>query len=188
LVSVHVYRRFTANGNEVILRRMSWNDLDKLLAFVNGLVDDKRSGRGAHVFTGFEHKVTRSEERDYLVQQMEAIRKGHMVSVIAEVNDRIVGNGNIDRGHYRETRHHGHLGLTVLAEYRGIGIGKEMVKVLLREAKRIGMKNVEVEFLATNQAAIRTYQRSGFKQIGRIPRKVLRDGKFLESLIMVRRL
>jgi RimJ/RimL family protein N-acetyltransferase len=167
---------------------MSWNDLDKLLAFVNGLVDDKRSGRGLHVFTGFERKVTRSEERGYLAHQMEAIRKGHTVSVVAEVNDRIVGNGNIDRGNYYETRHHGYLGLTVLAEYRGIGIGREMINVLLREAKRIGVKNVEVQFLETNQAAIRTYQKSGFKQIGRIPRKVHRDGKFLDSLIMVRRL
>jgi ribosomal protein S18 acetylase RimI-like enzyme len=186
LVRRHIFREFIADGNEVILRRMSWNDLDKLLVFVNGLVDDKRSGRGSHVFTGFERKITRREERDYLAHQMEAIQKGRTVSVIAEVNDRIVGNGNIDKGNYSETQHHGHLGLTVLAEYRGIGIGREMVKVLLREAKKIGVKNVDVEFLAINQAAIRTYQKAGFREVGGIPGKVHRRGKLLESMVMAR--
>lgn len=185
---VHVFREFIADGNQVFLRRMSRNDLDKLLAFVNRLVDDKTSGRGWNVFTGFERKVSRLEERDYLAQQMEAIRKRRSISVIAEVKDRIVGNGNIDRGNYLETQHHAHLGLTVLADYRGIGIGREMVKVLLREAKKLGVKNVEVEFLATNQAAIHAYQKSGFRQAGRVTRKVRRDGKYLDSLIMVRRL
>lgn len=167
---------------------MSWTDLDKLLAFVNGLVHDKMSGRGSNVFTGFERKVTRREERNYLAHQMGAIRKGHTISVIAEVNDRIVGNGNVDKGNYSETQHHAHLGLTVLAEYRGKGIGREMVKVLLREAKKGGVRSVEVEFLATNQAAIHTYRNVGFKQAGRITRKVHRNGKYLDSLIMVRQL
>lgn len=188
MVLMQNFRKFNADGNQVVLRRMSWNDLDKLLIFVNGLVNDKTSGRGSNVFTGFERKVTRSEESGYLAQQMEAIQKRRSISVIAEVNNKIVGNGNVDRGNYGETQHHAHLGLTVLAQYRGIGIGREMVKVLLREAKKLGVKNVEVEFLATNKAAIRTYQKAGFIQAGRIPRKVRRDGKYLDSVIMVRQL
>ncbi len=171
-----VYRKFRVKGKNIVLRPMSWDDLDNLLAFINGLVDDKQRGRGSEVFTGFEHNRT--------VQ----IENGDMVSVLTEVSKRIVANGDIARGHYGETRHHGELGLTVTSAHRGIGIGREMVKVLVREAKRIGLRSLEVEFLSTNQAAIHTYQKAGFREVGRIPAKVRRNGKFLDSMIMARQI
>jgi len=188
LVSEHVYRKFRVNGKSVVLRSMGWDDLDKLLAFINGLVDDKKRGRGSEVFTGFEQKIAREEEADWLANRTVQIENGDMVSVLAEVCKRIVASGDIDRGHYGETRHHGELGLTVIAEYRGLGIGREMVKVLLREAKRIGLRSLEVEFLSTNPAAIHTYQKAGFREVGRIPAKVKRNGKFLDSMIMARQI
>ena len=184
MVVGRVYRKLSVRGKTVVLRPMAWDDLDELLAFVNGLVDDKQRGRGSDVFTGFERKVTREEEADWLANRMVRIENGDMVSVLAEVGKRVVANGDMARGHYGETRHRGELGLTVTAVYRGMGIGREMVKVLVREAKRIGLRNLEVEFLSTNQAAIHTYQKAGFREVGRIPAKVHRNGKFLDSLIM----
>ena len=163
---------------------MEWDDTDKLLRFINGLVHEKQRGKGSKVFTGFEEKLTRDEEADWVADQLVQLENKDMVGVVAEVEGSIVGVGQISRGHYRETRHHGELGLTVLGSYRGMGIGREMVKVLLREAKRIGLKSVDVEFLATNGAAARVYERAGFREVGRIPGKVNRERKLLDSMIM----
>ncbi len=118
MVVGHVYRKLRVRGKTVVLRAMAWDDLDELLAFANGLVDDKQRGRGSDVFTGFERKVTREEEADWLANRMVRIENGDMVSVLAEVGKRVVANGDIARGHYGETRHHGELGLTVTAVYR----------------------------------------------------------------------
>ena len=41
MVVGHVYRKLSVRGKTVVLRPMAWDDLDELLAFVNGLVDDK---------------------------------------------------------------------------------------------------------------------------------------------------
>jgi RimJ/RimL family protein N-acetyltransferase len=186
LIAGRVYERLKIRGRTVLLRAMDWDDTDKLLAFINGLADDKQRGRSPEVFTGFERKVTRLEEADWVANQMVRIENRDLVSVVAETNRRIVANGGIARGHYDETRFHGELGLTVMAAYRGMGIGREVVKLLLKEARRLRLKSVEVEFLSINQAAIHTYQRAGFKEVGRIPGKVHRNGKFLDSLIMAR--
>jgi len=167
---------------------MRWDDTDKLLEFINGLADEKMKGRSPEIFTGFEQKTTRSEEADWVARQMVQIENGDMVSVLAEVNKRIVANGEVTRGHYSETRHHGRLALTVMARYRGIGIGKAVVKILVREARRMGLKNLEVEFLSTNEAAIHTYDKAGFEEVGSIPAKVRRNGKMLDSLILAREL
>jgi ribosomal protein S18 acetylase RimI-like enzyme len=186
LISGRVYRRFRVDGKTVVLRVMRWDDTYKLLAFINGLADDKEKGRFPEVFKGFERKVGRDEEADWVASKKVQIENGDMVSVLAEVNKRIVANGEITRGHYAETRHHGRLALTVMAAYRGIGIGREMLKVLLSEARRLGLKNVEVDFLSTNQVAVQTYQRAGFREVGGIPGKVHRKRKFLDSLVMAR--
>lgn len=182
-----VYRRFRTNGKTVLLREIRRDDVDKLLRFVNGLVDDKRRGRFRDIFTGFEQTISRSEEINWVESQMVQLGTGRMVSVLAEVDEKIVANGDIRRGDYDETRHHGRIGLTVLAAFRGMGIGREMVRVLLHEAKRTRLKNVEVEFLSTNRAAYRTYQKAGFSEVGRIPGKVRRNGKLIDSMIMARR-
>jgi RimJ/RimL family protein N-acetyltransferase len=186
LIAGHVYEKFRAHGRTVVLRVMRWDDTDKLLEFINGLASDKQKGRSPDVFTGFERKFTRGEEAGWVAGQMVQIENGDTVNVLAEVNGRIVANGQVTRGHYDETRHHGEIGLTVTAAYRGMGIGREIVKVLVREARRMGLKSVEVEFLSTNQAAIHTYQKAGFSEVGRIPRKVHRKSKFLDSTIMAR--
>ena len=164
------------------------DDTDKLLEFVNQLGEDKRRGKYADLFTGFEQKITRRDEAEWLKSQLVQVGNHNMVSVLAEVDGQVVANGEVTRGHYEETRHHGRLALTVLPAYRGLGIGREIVKILLREARRIGLKNVEVEFLSTNQAAVHTYQKAGFIEVGRIPGKVRRKGKLIDSMIMARRI
>ena len=186
MTAERVYKRAVLMGQTVVLRAMVSDDTDKLLKFVNQLADDKRRGEYVDLFTGFEQKITRREEAEWVKSQLVQIKNRDMVSVLAEVDGRVVANGEVTRGHYEETRHHGRLALTVLAAFRGWGIGREIVKVLIREARKIGLKNVEVEFLSTNRAAVHTYQKAGFIEVGRIPGKVRRKGNLIDSMIMAR--
>jgi RimJ/RimL family protein N-acetyltransferase len=189
LKSSRVFSKFTlGDSRRVVLREAELGDLDKLLAFINGLVSEKRRDEGAQLFTGFESRVGRRQEAEWLHDLVRRGKKGDAISVLAEVDGMVVGNGEISRGSYRETRHHGHLGLTIRGAYRGLGIGREMVRVLLAEARRKGLRTVHVEFLSTNKAAVRVYEKAGFKKVGNIPGKVFRNGRFLDSLIMARRL
>jgi RimJ/RimL family protein N-acetyltransferase len=188
LIAGHVYRQLKLKGRVLILRAMRWDDTDRLLSFINALADEKQKGKGSEIFTGFEERLSRNEEAAWVAGQMVKLENRGMVGVLAEVAGQVVGVGQITKGHYKETDHHGELGLTVLGSHRGLGIGKQMIKILLREAKKIGVKNVEVEFLATNQAAAHAYQRAGFSEVGRIPGKVQRNRKLLDSMIMSRKL
>ena len=187
--TARVFRKITLDDHrKVALREAELGDLEKLLAFINGLVSEKRRDESSQLFTGFESRFRKRQEAEWLNDLVRRIRKGETVSVLAEIEGEIVGNGEISRGSYRETRHHGHLALTIRGAYRGLGIGREMVKALLTEARRRGLRTVHVEFLSTNKAAARVYEKAGFRQVGNIPGKVYRKGRFLDSLIMARRL
>jgi RimJ/RimL family protein N-acetyltransferase len=183
----HVYKRFTvASGKKVTLRVVRWEDLDGLLSFINSLVKEKRGDSRSGLYTGFDKTVTREEEAKWLAQALVGIERGEAINTIAEIGGQIIANGEVRRGKYKDTRHHGHVGLTMISEYRGQGIGRRIIETLVRESRRAGLKTLDVEFLAENETARRAYAKAGFKQAGIIPRKVFRGGKYFDGLIMSR--
>jgi len=185
----HVYKRFTlASGKKVTLRVIRWEDLDGLLWFINSLVREKQGDSRSGLYSGFDTKVTREEEARWLAQTLVEIEGGEVINAIAEIDGKIIANGEVTRGRYKDTRHHGHVGLTMISGYRGQGIGRRIIETLVRESRRTGLKTLEAEFLAENETARRAYQKGGFKQAGIIPHKIFRDGKYFDGLIMAREL
>jgi len=185
----HIYKQFTlANGKKVTLRVLRWEDLDGLLSFINSLVEEKQGDLRSTLYTGFDRKVTREQEAEWLAQTLVAVEEGEVINLVADIDGKVVANGEVTRGSYKDTRHHGHLGLTMIRKYRGQGIGGRMIDTLVRESRRAGLRSLDAEFLAENEAARRAYEKGGFKQAGIIPRKVFRDGKYLDGLIMSREL
>jgi len=183
----HVYKQFTlAGGKKVTLRVLRWEDLDGLLSFINSLVGEKQGNSKSTLYTGFDRKVTREEEADWLAKTLVATERGAIINMIAEIDGKIIANGEVARGRYKDTARHGHLGLTMISEYRGQGIGRRMIETLASESRSAGLRTLDAEFLAENEVARRTYEKAGFKQAGIIPRKVFREGKYLDGLIMAK--
>ena len=185
----HIYKRFTlASGKKVILRVLRWEDLDRLLSFINSLVKEKRGDSRSGLYTGFDKTITREEEAEWLAETLVEIERGEVINTIAEIGGKIIANGEVTRGKYKDTRHHGHMGLTMINDYRGQGIGRRIIETLVQESRTAGLGTLEVEFLAVNETARRAYEKAGFNQAGIIPRKVFRGGKYFDGLIMFRAL
>jgi ribosomal protein S18 acetylase RimI-like enzyme len=69
-------------------------------------------------------------------------------------------------------------------EYRDQGIGLQMMKTLVDESRKAGLKTIELEVFASNPRAIHVYEAAGFKQVGRIPKKIFRKGRFTDIIVM----
>ena len=185
----HIYKQFkTTDGTKVTLRSAGPKDLDSLLPFINGLVKEKRRDRYSPLYAGFDKKLTRKQETEWLAERIKGIREGNVISILAEINGMIVADGEVTRGGYDDTKHHGQVGLTMLSGYRGKGIGRKMIATLVRESRRAHLRSLEVEFLASNKNAQRAYEKEGFARAGVIPRKIYRNGKYFDGLIMARKL
>jgi RimJ/RimL family protein N-acetyltransferase len=94
----------------------------------------------------------------------------------------------VTRGSYEDTKHHGYLGIAISRKHRDQGLGLEMMRILVKESRKAGLKTIELEVFANNPRAIHVYEKTGFKEAGRIPKKMLRNGKFLDSIVMAREL
>ena len=185
----HIYKEFkAADGTKVTLRSVGPEDLDGLLAFINGLVREKQRDRYSPLYAGFDKKLTCRQEAEWLAERIKGIKEGNVISILAEIDGKIVADGEVTRVGYDDTRHHGQVGLTMMSAYRGKGIGREMIATLVRGSRQAGLRSLEVEFLASNKSARRAYEGEGFRQAGLIPRKIFRNGKYFNGLIMARKL
>jgi diamine N-acetyltransferase len=68
---------------------------------------------------------------------------------------------------------------------RGHGYGSEAVRLLLGLAFRIlGLQNVMLRVYEYNEAAIRVYQKAGFREFGRRHQSQFMDGRFWDVILM----
>ena len=164
------------------LRALKWEDLDDCVAFINDLVGEKNSEPNLGIVA--DRKQTREEEAKWLADQITGIERGNIVSVVAEVEGKLVGNSSVTKGSYQDTKRHGYLGTAISKKHRDRGIGLEMMRTLVKESRKAGLKTIELEVFANNPRAIHVYERTGFKEAGRIPKKMMRKGKFIDSIVM----
>jgi len=69
--------------------------------------------------------------------------------------------------------------------YRGKGYGSEALRLALRYAfDELNLERVGLDVIANNAAAIRAYERAGFRQEGALRSAVLRDGQRHDRIVM----
>jgi len=76
------------------------------------------------------------------------------------------------------------VGISVSKNHRGLGIGYEMMRTLMRESRRAGLKSLQREVFANNARAIHVYEKAGFRLVGKIPKKIHRDSRFFDIILM----
>lgn len=80
--------------------------------------------------------------------------------------------------------HCGTLGMGVLAEYRGRGIGTALLSACLAKAEANGISRVVLEVRADNTNAIRLYEKAGFAVEARMRHAMRFDGVYYDALQM----
>jgi len=114
----------------------------------------------------------------------ENVRRG-LPQVVAVEEERIIGWCDVLPGDSMVgTAHVGRLGMGVLKEYRGQGIGKRLVQATIEQAKALGLEKIELSVYASNEAAIALYRKLGFREEGRKLRGRLVDGKYDDVVLM----
>ena len=92
----------------------------------------------------------------------------NLIILGAEHNRRLIGYAQIHK--VSQPRRIGTAGLTIYLhqDFHGVGLGTEMVGLLLEAAKEHGVHKVNLDTVADNEAAIRLFEKMGFEVEGRI--------------------
>ncbi len=145
------------NPSEVVLRQMTLEDVDRVLAIEKASFTTPWS-RGA-----FINEVTENKLAYYTV---------------AELGDVIVGYAGVwlivDEGHITN--------IAVDPKYRGRKLGRKILEKLLGELKNRGILRATLEVRASNTVAIHLYESYDFIILGRRPGYYTDNGE--DALIM----
>jgi ribosomal protein S18 acetylase RimI-like enzyme len=115
---------------------------------------------------------------------VQSLLNGAGVQVLAMDSDSVVGWCDIVRESRDGFRHTGHLGMGVVPEFRGRGIGERLARAALDAAVADGMERIELEVFASNASAIALYDKLGFGVEGVKRRARKLDEGYEDCLIM----
>lgn len=99
-------------------------------------------------------------------------------------DDRVVGWCDVFPEENPRQSHRGGLGMGLLSDFRGKGIGSKLLKEVLDHAKKSGLEKVELQVYTSNEPAIALYKKFGFEQEGLIKKYRKLDGKYFDCLAM----
>ena len=172
---------FTAkDGTKIVLRTPKWNDLDEMIDFSNGLVEEE-------AMVARNTKVTREQGINWLAENLKKLERGQHIYFIADFDGKMVGNCEITPMFGRMS-HVGVLAIAVKDGYRGIGIGFALMKEAEKQAIHRGLKIVKLEVFESNEPAIALYEKLGYNVTGRVNEAVLFREGYIDSLLMTKRL
>ncbi len=99
-------------------------------------------------------------------------------------NREVIGWVDISLSSNPRLNHRGHLGMGIVKEFRGQGIGSQLLLQSLKHAKEIGLEKVELSVYISNTAAIKLYKKFGFNEIGVIKNYRKLNDKYFDCIEM----
>ncbi len=124
------------------------------------------------------------KEREFLRERLGSERA---IGLVAQVDGWIIGLGGVWQTDFKRFAHHAELGLTVIREFWGQGIGRKIMEVLVDWGRGQGLRKIYLKVFHDNHRAIKLYESFSFIEEARLPGDVLRgDGSYGDTIIMAR--
>jgi len=161
-----------------VIRAYRDSDAGALLGIINALVEEDAPMLPTEPSSLEKVKQGFAEAR---------IEKGEIISLVAEVDGKVIGECHVGKGKFRSS-HVGTLGMGILKDYRERGIGTRLTLSVINKARASGLKIVQLEVMANNFSAVHLYERVGFRHTGVIPKKFFFRENYVDSLLMVKEL
>ena len=114
-----------------------------------------------------ENTFTAEDEARYLKEKSDSPDE---IEILAEIDGKVVGTAGFTKiGHHYKVKHRAEFGIGIDEKYWGLGIGSALTKACIGCAQKAGYKQLELNCVANNKAALNLYQRLGFVEYGRNP-------------------
>jgi RimJ/RimL family protein N-acetyltransferase len=166
------------NGKKLYIRKVTQRDAKELVnlsSLVGGESDNLSFGVGEFYFN-------EDQEKQFIGN---IVDRENCYYIVAIVDNKIIGNLTFVSSPRKRLMHRGDLGIAVLKDFWGEGIGTFLMDNFFRWANQNGItKKVELQVREDNTRAINLYLKYGFKIEGRISRGMYVDGRYYDLYCM----
>ena len=171
------------NGSEATLRSAREEDAAQLLQYL------KATAGETSFLTREPEEVTMTleKERAFIKKVEDGERE---LMLLAFVDGGHAGNCSLmPAGSFLRYRHRCVVAIALYQEFWGLGLGRQMLETVLKEAANCGFEQAELEVADGNDRAIALYESLGFCRFGTLPRNMkYADGSYRDVHWMMREL
>ena len=115
-----------------------------------------------------ENSYDPEQEAQFLARKTESSNE---IELVAIIDGKVAGSAGIEAiGSKYKVKHRAELGISILKEYWGLGLGKALMQACIQCAREAGYVQLELNVVAENERALSLYKSLGFKEFGRNPR------------------
>ena len=172
------------DGRKLILRNAKESDAQEMLAF-----RVKSIGESDFLMQYPEEMADYGIDKQLaFINRMIESPKDKMFTAI--VDGKIAGTGQVSFNTRIKTKHRANIGIALLKEYWGLGIGSAIFTEIIKSATEYGgITQLELEVVEGNNRAMALYKKFGFETVAEIPDAIrLKDGTMLKYVTMMRKL
>ncbi len=161
------------------IRDLEENDSDQ---FADLLVQLSRET--VHTLMTEQESIIVGETQHARTQQL-ILASNHKV-LLATEDQALVGFVGLTQGLFERNKHCAALMIGVLVDYWEQGIARQLMQQALLWAEARSIARIEVDVMATNERAIKLYQRFDFKKEGTKQAALFIDNTYLDEILMAR--
>lgn len=174
-----VYQGKIKNGQEVVIRYPTENDVEVLTNYINTLSKEE-----TYILLQGE-QLTLEYEKEYLKSLLEKMAKKKKIVLMVFIEDKLVAESSIEMRD-RAENHIGRFGIAVAKDFRGLGIGKLLMQTIMDEAKKElpDLKMIILGCFSNNHNALKMYEEFGFIKYGVLPKGIKHKGQYVDNVRM----
>jgi RimJ/RimL family protein N-acetyltransferase len=167
------------DGREAVLRPLMPSDAEELLGVMQKIYGETRFLTRVPE----EFNFTPEEEGQILEK---VCRNENAFWITAVVGGKIAGTCEARMvSDKQRLRHRATLGISLLQEYWGLGIGRALMRDIILWAREKGFEQLELGVVAGNERAIGLYRSLGFEITGSVPKHMkYQDGTYSDEYLM----
>lgn len=162
---------------ETIFRVAEEVDAKAIIGLLNEVAKDTP-------YLTLDPKGTRISIKDQvdLIKQYE--ESDNSIMMLAESDDQIVGMATVYAIDNNRQSHVGEIGVSIVEEYWGYGIGSILTEELIEFARHSDLKVLTLEVVTENKRAIQLYEKYGFKIVGTLTKRLRHEYHFFDTYVM----
>jgi len=159
--------------SQIQIRHITQKDFEGFHACFDAVARERK-------FLSFTEAPSPKETHKWLMNGMEAGE----IRLVALDNSKIIGWCDIETSQREGFTHSGRLGMGILKEYRGQGLGSRLLAETLSVAKERRLERVELDVYATNAPALSLYKKFNFQVEGQKRKARKLDGTYDDIIVM----
>jgi RimJ/RimL family protein N-acetyltransferase len=174
-----VYQGKIKDGQNVVIRYPTLDDVEALTGHINTLSKEE-----TFILLQGE-QLTLDYEKEYLKSTLGKMVHKKKIVLMVFIGDRLVAESSIEMKERAES-HIGRFGIAVAKDFRGLGIGKLLMKVISEEAKKEipDLKILVLGCFSNNSSALKMYKKFGFINYGVLPNGIKHKGQYIDDICM----